>query len=262
MQKDKPVDALAGELYTALTQRKPIELISERCPDLTIEDAYAVSLSVLNQRLANGERLIGKKIGLTAKPVQDLLGINEPDFGFLTDAMQIENNGAVNVAETMLTPMLEAEIAFVLKKSLPKSGVTPEQVLDATDYVTGCFEIVDTRFNTQKIKIVDTIADNASSAFFVLGDARVDPKSLDLPNVVCKVMRNGDEILIGKGEAVMGSPLNSLAWLANRLGAFGVSLDAGDIVLPGSVVPFAPIAAGDVFAADFSGIGAVKMRFE
>lgn len=254
-------EALSDELFGALSGKQTLELISERYPSLTVADAYAVSLGVLKKRLENGERLVGKKIGLTAKPVQEMLGIDEPDFGFLTDAMQIENGSEVLIAEHLNTPMMEAEFALVLKSDLPTSGVTPDMVLAAADYAAACFELVDTRFNTAQIKIVDTVADNASSALFVLGDKRVDPSKLDLAQVDCVVSKNGEAISNGKGEAVMGSPLISVAWLANKLGEFGVQLNSGDILLPGSLVPFAPIAPGDSFEANFGDLGSVSCSF-
>jgi 2-oxopent-4-enoate/cis-2-oxohex-4-enoate hydratase len=252
---------LAAELFAALNSRRPVALLSTRHPDMTIDDAYAVSLGVLERRLARGERIVGKKIGLTAKAVQDALGINEPDFGFLTDAMATEDGAEIHAAECLMTPMIEAEVAFVLKASLIGPGVTPEQVLAATDYVTASFEIVDTRFDTPRIQIVDTVADNASSALFVLGKARVDPRSVDLAGIHCKVFRNGEQVLEGVGAAVMGAPQNAVAWLANRLGEYGVTLDAGDVVLPGSLVPLAPAQPGDRYEARFAGLGTVSVAF-
>lgn len=252
---------LADELYAALRQCQPIALISARHPGLGIDDAYAISRAVLEKRLAAGERLVGKKIGLTAKAVQDMLGINEPDYGFLTDAMQFYNGASVTIAQAMRNPMAEAEIALVLKRDLSTENVTAEQVLEATDYAVPCLELVDTRFETPRIRIVDTIADNASSALFVLGEGRVDPRTVNLATITCVVTRNGEKQSEGVGAAVMGSPLHSTAWLANRLGAAGVSLNAGDIVLAGSLVPLAKIAAGDTFEATFAGLGTVSARF-
>ena len=254
-------ETLAEELYGALKNCSAIPLISQRYPELTLEQAYDVSKAILDKRISDGEKLVGKKIGLTAKAIQDMLGISEPDYGFLTDVMQIANGGEVRVQENMNTPMIEAEIALIMKADLPMQGVTPEMVLDATDYVTASFELVDTRFDTQKISIVDTVADNASSALFVLGDEKIDPYSVSLPDVGCIVYRNGDQVLSGKGEAVMGSPLISAAWLANKMGSLGVAIVAGDVVLPGSVVPFAPIEPGDRYEARFTGLGSVSCSF-
>lgn len=255
------LNTLAGEIYHALRNRSPITLISERHPELDVEDAYRISLGVLERRQADGEKLVGKKIGLTAKAVQQMVGVDEPDFGFLTDAMQFADGETVTIADSMLTPMVEPEIALVLKSTLPTEGVTPEMVREATDYAVASLEIVDTRFNTMKITIVDTVADNASSAMFVLGKDRIDPYAIELETVQCQLIRNGEKISDGVGAAVLGSPYISAAWLANRLGSVGVALEAGDVVLPGSLTPFAPIASGDTFVAEFSGIGSVTAKF-
>lgn len=256
-----PLAALADELHAALRQRQPIDLISQRFPELSIDDAYAISLGVLQKRLAAGERLTGKKIGLTAKAVQQMVGVDEPDFGFLTDAMALANGATVTMAQQLMTPMVEAEIALVLHSDLPTEGVTPERVLAATAYAAPCLEIVDTRFNTPRIRLVDTVADNASCALYVLGEGRGDPRTMDLATVRCALLRNGVKQSEGVGAAVLGSPLIAVAWLANRLGAFGVALRAGDVVLPGSLVPLAPIAAGDTYVADFGALGTVSARF-
>lgn len=261
---DQPiaVPALAGELFAALDPASgAVPLFSARFPDLTIDQAYAISLEVLRRRLARGERLTGKKIGLTARAIQQALGIDEPDYGFLTDAMEVADGATIEIARQLRTPMIEAEIAFVLKRGLPAGGVTAAQVLAATDHVTACFEIVDTRFDTQRIRIADTVADNASSAQYVLGSARADPARIDLAAVHCSVWRNGEAVSEGSGAAVMDNPLNSIAWLANRLGAHGVTLDAGDVVLPGSMIPFLPATAGDRFTADMGELGTVAIAF-
>lgn len=254
--------SLARELFAALDPAAPaVRLFSARNPDMTIDDAYAVSLELLGFRVAGGERVTGKKIGLTAVAIQQMLGINEPDFGFLTDAMEVADGASIEIASQLRTPMIEAEIAFVLKHGLSGSDVTAEQVLAATDYVTACFEIVDTRFETPQIKIADTVADNASSALYVLGGARVDPRAIDLAAVHCAVTNNGNPVSEGKGAAVMGNPLRSVAWLANRLGEYGITLDAGDVVLPGSMIPFAPARPGDRFEANMGQLGTVSVGF-
>lgn len=255
------LSTLSDELYRALRDRAPIPLISARYPELDVDDAYRISLGVLEKRIAAGEKLVGKKIGLTAKAVQEMVGVDEPDFGFLTDAMQFQDGDTVVIADSMMTPMVEAEIALVLKDTLPTKGVTPEMVLAATDYVAASLEIVDTRFDTQKIGIVDTVADNASSALFVLGQHKLPADAIDLAAIQCELFRNGEKLSEGIGAAVLGSPLISAAWLANRLGAFGVALEAGDIVLPGSLVPFAPIKPGDSFSANFTGLGEITAHF-
>lgn len=257
----EPIKRLAGELHAALRARRTLVPIMSREPSLGIDDAYAISLEFLRQRLADGEKLIGKKIGVTSKPVQDMLGVHQPDFGFLTDAMQVEDGATVTISACMIQPRAEAEIAFILKKDLKGPGVDDAAVLDATEAVVPCFEIVDSRIENWKIGIVDTVADNASCGVFVLGKNRVDPRTLDLPGVKVTVTKNGQFLSEGLGSAVQGSPLTAVAWLANTLGRYGVPLNAGEIILSGSLVPLAPAVAGDQFDMDLAGIGRASIRF-
>ena len=250
----------SGELYRAWRERRVVAPLSARDPALTIDDAYAISLDVLARRQANGERVIGKKIGVTSKAVQDMLGVHQPDFGFLTDRMRV--GGVVDIAESgLIQPRAEAEIAFTLARDIIGPGVSARDVLAATDYISPCFEIVDSRIADWRIGIVDTIADNASCGVFALGAARVDPLSLDLPSVRVRVRKNGQALSEGFGSAVQGSPQQAVAWLANTLGAYGVSLNAGEVILSGSLVPLEPARAGDVFEMDLEGVGACAVRF-
>lgn len=234
------------ELYDALRARLTIAPLIGRDPNLTIDDAYAISLDFLSRRRADGERVVGKKIGVTSKAVQDMLGVHQPDFGFLTDWMHVEGDIDID-ARKLIAPRAEAEIAFILKESLNGPGITAADVLAATESIAPCFEIVDSRITDWKIGIVDTVADNASCGVFVLGEQRLDPKGLDLPNLHVAVTRNGAPLSEGYGHAVQGDPAQAVAWLANTLGAHGVTLDAGDIILSGSLVPLAPAAQGDCF---------------
>lgn len=250
----------ARALYEALRDRRTIAPLSPRDPALTIDDAYAISLDFLARRLKDGERVVGKKIGVTSKAVQDMLGVYQPDFGFLTDAMYIE--GDIDIAATgLIQPRAEAEIAFILKDSLTGPGVTAEQVLAATASIAPCFEIVDSRIDDWKISIVDTVADNASCGVFVLGDARADPNAHSLPALRVSVTKNGAPLSEGLGSAVQGNPAEAVAWLANTLGAHGVKLDAGDIILSGSLVPLENAVRGDVFEMTLHGIGGCTARF-
>ncbi len=251
---------LAGELYAALRERRVVAPLIERHPDLTIDDAYAISLGFLARRRADGERVVGKKIGVTSKAVQDMLGVHQPDFGFLTDWMQTGDVIDVD-AKALIAPRAEAEIAFVLKDSLAGPGVTAADVIAATDYIAPCFEIVDSRIRDWKIGIVDTVADNASCGVFVLGEAKADPRDHDLPALHVTVTKNGAALSEGYGHAVQGDPAQAVAWLANTLGAYGVTLDAGDVILSGSLVPLEPAAKGDVFAMTLHGVGTCTARF-
>ena len=249
-----------AELFAALCERRTVAPLIARDAALTIDDAYAISLDFLARRRRDGERVVGKKIGVTSKAVQDMLGVYQPDFGFLTDAMHID--GDIDIAATgLIQPRAEAEIAFILKDSLTGPGVTAADVIAATASIAPCFEIVDSRIDDWKISIVDTVADNASCGVFVLGEARADPNAHDLPALRVTVTKNGAPLSEGLGSAVQGNPAEAVAWLANTLGAHGVTLDAGDIILSGSLVPLENAVRGDVFDMTLHGIGSCTARF-
>jgi len=262
MSSTLPVtDTWADELYAALRERRTVPPLIARDPSLTIDDAYAISLGALARRQADGERVVGKKIGVTSKAVQDMLGVHQPDFGFLTDRMWIAGETIDIAAHGLIQPRAEAEIAFLLKSDLNGPGITAEDVLAATESIAPCFEIVDSRIQDWKIGIVDTVADNASCGVFVIGDTRADPRDFDLPALHVTVTKNGQPLSEGYGAAVQGSPLQAVAWLANTLGEYGVTLDAGDVILSGSLVPLEPAKPGDVFEMELHGIGRCAARF-
>jgi 2-oxopent-4-enoate/cis-2-oxohex-4-enoate hydratase len=252
---------LADELYRALVGRFTVPPLRMRGLGLDIDDAYAISLGLLARRLHGGERVIGKKIGVTSKAVQDMLGVHQPDFGFLTDTMWIADGETVRITERMIQPRAEAEIALILARGLKGPGVTPADVLAATQAIAPCFEIVDSRISDWNIGIVDTVADNASCGVFVLGAARLDPRSLDLGALRVRVWKNERPLSEGLGSAVQGSPLASVAWLANTLGSYGVTLDAGDVILSGSLVPLEPARPGDSFRLELEGVGGASINF-
>jgi 2-oxopent-4-enoate/cis-2-oxohex-4-enoate hydratase len=254
-------DRYGAELYQALRSRSTVPPLIARDPALTIDDAYAISLDILDRRLADGERVVGKKIGVTSKAVQDMLGVHQPDFGFLTDRMWMRGEAIDIAANGLIQPRAEAEIAFILRDGLKGPGVTAEQVIAATASIAPCFEIVDSRIADWKIGIVDTVADNASCGVFVIGEARGDPRAFDLPALHVTVTKNGAPLSEGYGAAVQGSPAEAVAWLANTLGRHGVTLDAGDVILSGSLVPLAPAVAGDVFEMELHGLGGCVARF-
>jgi 2-oxopent-4-enoate/cis-2-oxohex-4-enoate hydratase len=254
-------ESLAEELYQALVQRHTVAPLRLRNLDLQIDDAYAISLGILARRERAGERVIGKKIGVTSRAVQDMLGVNQPDFGFLTDRMHVPDGGAVIIKDTMIQPRAEAEVALILKSGLRGPGITPAEVLAATASIAPCFEIVDSRIANWDIRIVDTVADNASCGVFVLGEARLDPRGIDLAALKVRVWKNEQPLSEGLGSAVQGSPLASVAWLANTLGAYGVELKAGDTILSGSLVPLEPARPGDRFRLDLEGVGSASIAF-
>jgi 2-oxopent-4-enoate/cis-2-oxohex-4-enoate hydratase len=260
---ESTITRLGDELFAALRSASVLEPLTSREPAIDIDDAYRVSLRFLERRKAEGEKVIGKKIGVTSKAVQDMLGVHQPDFGFLLDTMHVADGATLSLSEMkLIQPRAEGEIAFVLKKDLKGPGVTEAQVLDATDYVSPCFEIVDSRIRDWKIRIQDTVADNASCGVFVLGAERVKPTSLDLAAVKMDITKNGAQVASGLGSAVQGHPATAVAWLANTLGRFGIPFLAGEIILSGSLAPLLPITAGDRFEMSLAGIGGASIAFE
>lgn len=255
---DKQIEALGAELYAALRDRRPVPPLKGRVAGLDIGMAYRISEAMLRRRLADGETVIGRKIGVTSKAVQDMLGVHQPDFGTLTDAML--GDRVLPISQKLIQPRAEGEIAFFLAKDLDGTDIGPEQVLAATATVHPCFEIVDSRIENWTIAIEDTVADNASSGLFVVGPG-VSPQGLDLLDCRMEVHKNGKPLSQGFGRAALGSPLLSVAWLANTLGRFGVPLRAGQWVLSGSLVPLEKIVAGDRMSLTITGIGAVEVSF-
>lgn len=254
------IEQLGDELYQALTQRQMLEPLTNRHPDITIEDAYAIQQKMLARRLAAGEKVVGKKIGVTSQAVMNMLGVFQPDFGWLTDGM-VFNEGESVPANTLIQPKAEGEIAFLLKKTLQGPGVTAADVLAATEGVMACFEIVDSRIRDWKIKIQDTVADNASCGVLVLGDRLVDVRDIDLATCGMVLEKNGEIVATGAGAAALGHPANAVAWLANTLGRLGIALEAGEVVLSGSLGIMVPVQAGDNLRVTIGGIGGCSVRF-
>ncbi len=252
---------LGDELYQALRSCSVLDPLTERHPQISIEDAYHVSLRMLERRLADGERIVGKKIGVTSRAVQEMLGVYQPDFGFLTDAMHYENGASISIAGQLIQPRAEAEIAFVLRERLKGPGVTEQDVQQAAEYIAPCFEIVDSRIRDWRIRIQDTIADNASCGVFVLGEGRAAPGDFSLPQLRIEVYKNGAPLSSGLGEAVQGNPLSAVAWVANAMGRYGVSFEPGDIILSGSLVPLEPVTSGDKMHLELKGVGSAHLSF-
>ncbi len=253
-------DRLGDELYAALRARRTVEPITARFPDVTIDHGYAVSRRMLSRRIADGERVVGKKIGVTSEAVQRMLDVHQPDFGFLTDAMMFEDGAAIPHS-LLIQPRAEGEIAFLLGRDLAGPGVTEGDVIAATASVVPCFEIVDSRIRDWKIRIEDTVADNASSGVFVLGRGSADPRTLDLRACRIAVEKNGTPLSQGVGSAALGSPAYCVAWLANTLSRFGIRLEAGEVVLSGSLVPLEPVRVGDRLSLVLDGIGEASVSF-
>jgi 2-oxopent-4-enoate/cis-2-oxohex-4-enoate hydratase len=248
------------ELYAALRARRTVPPLTTREPSITIDDAYHVSRHLLERRLADGEHLVGKKIGVTSKPVQRMLDVHQPDFGYLTDRMRYPDGAEMPIGRELIQPRAEGEIAFLLARDLTGPGVTPADVLAATECVMPCFEIVDSRIHDWKIRIQDTVADNASSGLFVLGREAL-AAGFDFFSCGMVVEKNGEIISTGAGAAALGSPLVCVAWLANTLGGFGVPLLAGEVILSGSLVPLEPVRAGDRMKVTIGGLGTAEVHF-
>ncbi|MBS4149360.1 fumarylacetoacetate hydrolase family protein [Pseudomonadota bacterium DY0742] len=256
------IEALGDELFAALRERRTLAPLTSRHPAIDLDDAYRISLRFLARREAIGEQVIGKKIGVTSKAVQDMLNVHQPDFGFLTQAMQVDDGSAVSLAEhRLIQPRAEGEIAFILAEDLNGPGVTASDVAAATASVACCFEIVDSRIDDWKIRIQDTVADNASCGVFALGETRIDPQQLDLAACELQMFKNGQPAGRGLGAAVQGHPCEAVAWLANTLGRLGIPFRKGEVILSGALAPLVPVGAGDRIHMTISGIGAASLRF-
>lgn len=254
------IAALGDELFEAWCHARQIKAITEREPDITIEEAYRVQMRTIERRLKAGERVVGKKIGITARAVMQMLKVDQPDFGHLLSGTAF-NEGEPLDARKFCQPRGEGEIAFILNKDLAGPGIKGADVLAATECVMPAFEIVDSRVTDWKIKIQDTVADNASAAAFVLGDNAVSPRHVDLATCGMVLEKNGEIIGTGAGAASLGNPVNAVAWLANKLGELGIVLKAGEVILSGSLSIMFPIQAGDVLRMSLNGIGNASCRF-
>jgi 2-keto-4-pentenoate hydratase len=254
-------DELAAELAEAERSRVPIAPLTSANPDIDVVDAYEIQLINIRQRVAEGARILGHKVGLSSKAMQQMMNVDEPDYGHLLDEMQVFEDAPVK-ASRFLYPRVEVEVGFILAADLPGEGCTEEDVLAATEALVPSIELIDTRITDWKIALCDTIADNASSAGFVLGEARVSPEDVDVKAIDAVLTRNGEVVAEGRSDAVLGNPVTAVAWLARKVESFGVRLRKGDIVLPGSCTRAIDVRAGDEFVADFKGLGSVRLSFE
>jgi 2-keto-4-pentenoate hydratase len=243
------VQTIAERLDTAWRTKAPIPPITESDGITDVKIAYAIQTHWSHLRLGRGEKIIGRKIGLTSQAIQQQLGVSEPDYGalWLSSYYQAENGTVTIPASDFMQPRIEGEVAFLIGKPLRASHVTAEQVLDATEACAIGVEIVASRIADWKIKLVDTIADNASYGGFTLGpwDSRL--RDMDLGAVAMRIHQNGVLAAEGVGAAALGHPAKSTAWLANTLNELGVSLAPGDIVISGGITKMLPVKAGDEF---------------
>ncbi len=251
---------LGDELHDALTRRVTVSPLTSRGFPITLDDAYRIQERMVTRRRDAGEKVVGKKIGVTSKAVMQMLDVYQPDFGWLLSGMVYTEGEPVPMGR-LIQPRAEGEIAFVLRKDLKGPGVTGADVLAATECVMPCFEIVDSRIQDWKIKIQDTVADNASCGVFVLGGQAVDPRDVDLKLCGMVLEKNGEVVGTGAGAAALGSPVNAVAWLANTLGRLDIPLLAGEVILSGSLAALIPVKAGDSLRVDIGGIGGCSVRF-
>lgn len=253
-------EVIAESLKQAEMSCVAIDQISKSNPDLQIPDSYKIQLVNIDRELNSGKKITGKKIGLTSLAVQNMLGVNQPDFGHLLNSMEVQNNTIKR--STMLQPKVEGEIAFVLKDDIVGPNATVEDVINATEYVAAAIEIVDSRIANWKISIIDTVADNASSGMYVISDKKVDPKTIDLKNITMDFYKNEEKMNSGVGSAALGDPAFCVAWLANTLWEYGVVLKKGEVVLSGALSAMLVAEAGEEFTASFSELGDVSVKFE
>jgi 2-keto-4-pentenoate hydratase len=254
------VEKAAAALLGAYSSGTPLPPLTDSNPDMSVADAYGIQVAQVAAWTAAGAVVKGHKVGLTSAAMQRQLGVDQPDFGVLLDSMFLAEGGSAEFGR-FLQPKAEPEIAFVLGRPLRGPGVTVAEALAAVDFVLPALEIIDSRIADWKITLADTVADNASSGAVVLGSRPVRADSLDLSLAGCLLHRNGRLEGTGAGGAVLGSPVNALVWLANTLGARGVGLEAGHVILPGSVCAAIPFGPGDTVSATFDRIGSVSITF-
>ncbi len=254
-------DELAADLAQAERSRVSIAPLTDGNPTIDVVDAYEIQLINIRQRVAEGARVVGHKVGLSSKAMQQMMGVDEPDYGHLLDEMEVFQDVPVK-ARRYLYPRVEVEVGFILAEDLPGAECTEDDVLAATAAFAPSIELIDTRITDWKIALCDTIADNASSAGFVLGTPRVSPTDIDIKGIDAVLTRNGEVVAKGRSDAVLGNPVTAVAWLARKVDSFGVRLHKGDIVLPGSCTRAIDARPGDQFVAEFDGLGSVRLTFD
>ena len=257
---DGAVAAMADALWRAEHERAPIAPLTDTHPGLGVADGYAIQAHNVARRTSAGSTVRGRKLGLTSRRTQQLLGVDEPTFGVLVDEMFVDDGAELAMTE-LLAPRAEAELAFVLATDLVGPGVSTDDALAAIGGVLPAIEVVDSRIADWRSRIADSVADNAGAARVVLGGRPVPVRGLDLRLLGVLFSRNGNPVDSGAGAAALGHPAAALGWLANTLSGFGEGLRRGDIVLAGALTRMVPVRPGDVFSAEFAHLGAVSVRF-
>lgn len=260
MLSEVDLQQAAADLRAAEAGCRPICPLSETYPGLDTVDAYQIQLQNVELRRRAGAVVKGHKVGLSSKAMQEMLGVDEPDYGHLFDDMFVYEGADVPV-ERYCSPRVEVEVGFVLGEALSGPGCSVADVLRATAFVMPCIEIIDSRIRDWKITLPDTIADNASSAAIVMGGTRTSVDAVDLRLIGAALRRNGEIVDTGSSGAVLGNPASAVAWLGNKVTRFGVTLEAGDVILPGSCTKAHAVHAGDYIRADFDELGYVDVNF-
>ncbi|WP_406448186.1 2-keto-4-pentenoate hydratase [Streptomyces sp. NBC_00876] len=250
----------AGVLWSAQRDRSPVDPLTVTHPAIDATDAYEIQLINIRRQLAGGRTVSGHKVGLSSKVMQQMMGVDEPDYGHLLSDMVLLEQTPVE-SDRYCFPRIEVEIGYVLGRSLPGEGCTTADVLAATEYIVPAIELIDSRIKDWRIGLADTIADNASSAGVILGSARVRPDDLNPADIAAVLYRGGEEIARGNTSAVLGDPTEAVAWLARKVASYGVTLDAGHVILPGSCTRAVDVRPGERFRAEFEGLGSVSVSF-
>ncbi|MBA8959663.1 2-keto-4-pentenoate hydratase [Rhodococcus opacus] len=248
-------------LRNAEQSRAPIDPLTTVFPGIDVVDAYEIALINIRARRGAGETVCGHKVGLSSEVMQKMMGVDEPDYGHLLSSMVYAEGTPIDTAR-FCYPRIEVEIGYVLGETLPGEGCTEADVLAATEYIVPSIELIDSRITDWKIGLADTIADNASSAGVILGAGRVEPANVDIGGISAVLYQGEEEIARGEASAVLGNPTKAVAWLARKVASFGVRLEAGHVILPGSCTRAIDARPGDVFRADFSDIGSVSVQFK
>lgn len=265
MLTDEQIAAAADRLYDAEKARRQISALTQTY-DMDMDDAYAVQKRWVDRKIADGEQVIGYKIGLTSKSMQLAMNIDTPDYGVLTDAMLFANGSSIPAAD-FLDPRIESEFAFVLKKPLFGAEVSVDEVMDATDYVQPALELISARSTRVDPEsgytrnVFDTIADNAANAGIIPGGEKVAPTDIDLVWAGAILSKNGEIEDTGLGAAVMGHPAHGIRWVCKRFAPHGIGLEPGQIILSGSFTRPIPVSAGDSVLADYGTLGRIEISF-
>ena len=252
------IQKAAVALLEAERVKKPIAPFTSST-DISVDDAYQIQLLQIEEKLKSA-KLEGMKIGLTSKVMQQMFNVDTPDFGHILNTMIFENNGEVSKAQ-FIQPKVEFELAFILKEDLMGPNVTAEEVLKATEAIAPAIEIIDSRIMDWKFKFQDTVADNGSSAGAIIGELKAVPSFDELANIRLVAKKNGEIFDEGVSSAVMDNPANAVAWLANMLSDYNISLKAGQFILAGAITAAVPFEPGDEFEVDYGKYGQVKVTF-